>query len=53
VTTTPPVIPDVLDWLGFEHGDPDEPLLPWHRPRRWPSSERFRHGRHRARGRAA
>jgi hypothetical protein len=30
--------PDVLGWLGFEHGEPDEPLVPWPRPRHWPSS---------------
>ena len=27
--------PDVLGWLGFEHGEPDQPLLDWPRPQGW------------------
>ena len=42
---------DALSWLGFEHGEPDEPLLPSQRPQRWPSSRLRTGGRHRAPGR--
>jgi hypothetical protein len=37
---------DALAWLGFEPGEPDEPLLPWSRPATWPT--RGTSGRHRA-----
>ena len=39
---------DALTWLGFETGDPDEPLLTWPRPQRWPVTRRRTNGRHRA-----
>ncbi len=39
---------DALTWLGFEPGEPDEPLLPWPRPERWPAARRRSSGRHRA-----
>jgi hypothetical protein len=39
---------DALTWLGFEHGEPDEPLLPWRRPERWPDRRPRTGGRHRA-----
>jgi len=26
---------DALGWLGFEHGEPDQPLLDWPRPQGW------------------
>ena len=38
---------DVLAWLGFEPTDePDQPLLRWPQPARWPAGRRS--GRHRA-----
>jgi hypothetical protein len=40
---------DALSWLGFEHGEPDEPLLDWPRPRGWmPGLPRRQAGHHRA-----
>ena len=39
---------DALSWLGFEHGEADEPLLHVPRPRRWPDIELQTAGRHRA-----
>jgi hypothetical protein len=44
----PAIDGDALTWLGFETGDPDEPLLAWPRPQRWPVSRRRTSGRHRA-----
>ena len=39
---------DALTWLGFEPGEPDEPLLTWPRPERWPAVRHRTSGRHRA-----
>jgi hypothetical protein len=39
---------DALSWLGFEHGEPDEPLLHIPRPQRWPDIALRTGGRHRA-----
>jgi hypothetical protein len=39
---------DALAWLGFEPGEPDEPLLAWRRPQHWPAVRRRTGGRHRA-----
>jgi hypothetical protein len=44
----PTVDGDALAWLGFEPGDPDEPLLTWPRPQHWPAARRRAGGRHRA-----
>ncbi len=44
----PSVHGDALTWLGFEPGEPDEPVLSWPRPQRWPTARRRANGRHRA-----
>jgi hypothetical protein len=47
----PSVDVDALSWLGFEHGEPDGPLLTWERPQRWSRTLGRTGGRHRAPGR--
>jgi hypothetical protein len=44
----PSVDGEALAWLGFERGEPQEPLLRWSRPQRWPAARRPAGGRHRA-----
>ena len=46
-TFDPSLASDALGWLGFEPGEPDEPLLRWPQPQRWPAARRTG-GRHRA-----
>jgi len=48
----PETSPDLLTSLGFEHGEPDEPLLRWPRPQRWTAPRPRTRGRHRVRTRS-